>query len=150
DLQAGRKRPQCSALVERGDLLQVTEADIRNLLPFPKAIGLAREAYSKLAKGEAMNPERVRVTVPGGASMFLMSAHVLGQRTMSVKIARVNAENPALSLPTVMSDVLVYDSRTGALKAEIPAEALTAIRTAASSALATDVLARKDVECLGM
>jgi ornithine cyclodeaminase/alanine dehydrogenase-like protein (mu-crystallin family) len=131
-------------------LLQVTEADVRNLLPFPKAIGLVREAYSKLAKGEALNPERVRLTVPAGASMFLMPAHVLGQRTMSVKIARVNEKNPTLSLPTVMSDVFVYDSRSGALKAEIPGEALTAIRTAASSALATDVLARKDVECLGM
>jgi ornithine cyclodeaminase/alanine dehydrogenase-like protein (mu-crystallin family) len=49
-----------------------------------------------------------------------------------------------------MSDVLVYDSQSGALQAEIPGESLTAVRTAASSAVATDVLARKDVECLGL
>ena len=150
DLQADRKRPERSALVERGDLLHVTEADVRTLLPFSKAIGLIREAYAKLAKGEALNPQRVRLTVPGGASMFFMSAHVLGQRTISVKIARVNAENPTLSLPTVMSDVLIYDSQSGVLQAEISGESLTAIRTAASSAVATDILARKDVECLGV
>jgi len=131
-------------------LLRVTEADVRNLLPFSKAVELAREAYVKLAKGEAVNPERVLLSVPGGASMFFMPAHVSGQRTVSIKIARVNPENPARSLPTVMSDILVYDSRSGALVAEIPGETLTAIRTAASSAVATDVLAQRDVESLGL
>jgi len=82
--------------------------------------------------------------------MFFMPAHVSGQRTVSIKIARVNPENPAHSLPTVMSDILVYDSRSGALVAEIPGETLTAIRTAASSAVATDVLAQGDVKSLGL
>jgi ornithine cyclodeaminase len=131
-------------------LLRVTEADVRNLLPFSKAIGLVREAYVKLATGEAVNPERAWLAVPGGVSMFFMPAHVLGQRTVSIKIARLNTKNPAISLPTVLSDILVYDSQSGVLQAEIPAESLTAIRTAASSAVATDVLARRDVECLGL
>ena len=82
--------------------------------------------------------------------MFFMPAHVSGQKTVSLKIARVNVKNPAVFLPTVMSDILVYDSQSGVLLAEIEGEGLTAIRTAASSAVATDVLARSDVECLGM
>ena len=131
-------------------MLHVTEADVRRLLPVSKAIELAREAYLKLANGKALNPERVWLTVPNGASMFFMPAHVFGQRTVSIKIARLNAQNSAVSLPTVMSDVLVYDSQSGVLLAEIPGESLTAIRTAASSAVATDVLARRDVECLGL
>jgi len=131
-------------------LLHVTEAEVRNLLPFSKAVELAREAYLKLANGKALNPERVWLTVPDGASMFFMPAHVLGQQTVSIKIARLNAKNPAVSLPTVMSDVLVYDSQSGVLQAEILGATLTAIRTAASSAVATDVLARRDVECLGL
>ncbi len=131
-------------------MLRVTEADVRNLLPFSKAVELAREAYVKLANGEAVNPQRVLLTVPGGASMFFMPARVSGQRTVSIKIARVNPDNPARSLPTVMSDILVYDSRSGVLLAEIPGKSLTAIRTAASSAVATDVLARRDVKSLGL
>jgi ornithine cyclodeaminase/alanine dehydrogenase-like protein (mu-crystallin family) len=131
-------------------LLHVTEADVRNLLPFSKAVELAREAYVTLANREVVNPERILLTVPGGASMFFMPAHVFKQRTVSIKIARVNPENSALPLPTVMSDILVYDSRTGVLLAEIPGESLTAIRTAASSAVATDVLARRHVESLGL
>ena len=150
DLQSECRRPECPLIVETDDLLRVTEADVRNLLPFSKAVELAREAYVKLAKGEAVSPERVLLSVPGGASMFFMPAHVSGQRTVSIKIARVNPENPARSLPTVMSDILVYDSRSGALVAEISGETLTAIRTAASSAVATDVLAQGDVETLGL
>jgi ornithine cyclodeaminase/alanine dehydrogenase-like protein (mu-crystallin family) len=49
-----------------------------------------------------------------------------------------------------MSDILVYDSRSGVLLAEIPGETLTAIRTAASSAVATNVLAHRDVRSLGL
>ena len=131
-------------------MLRLTEADVRNLLLFSKAVDLAREAYVKLANGEAVNPQRVLLTVPGGASLFFMPAHVSGQRTVSIKIARVNSDNSARSLPTVMSDILVYDSRSGVLLAEIPGESLTAIRTAASSAVATDVLARRDVKSLGL
>jgi ornithine cyclodeaminase/alanine dehydrogenase-like protein (mu-crystallin family) len=131
-------------------LLRVTEADVRNLLPFSKAIELAREAYVKLANREAANPERILLAVRDGASMFFMPAHVSGQRTVSIKIARVNPENSARSLPTVMSDIHVYDSLSGVLLAEIPGESLTAIRTAASSAVATDVLARRDVKSLGL
>ena len=131
-------------------MLRVTEADVRDLLPYSKAFELVREAYLRLANGKALNPERVWLTVPNGASMFFMPAYVSGQRTVSVKIARLNSRNPAVSLPTVMSDVLVYDSQSGVLLAEIPGESLTAIRTAASSAVATDVLARRDVECLGL
>jgi ornithine cyclodeaminase/alanine dehydrogenase-like protein (mu-crystallin family) len=131
-------------------LLRVTEADVRNLLRFSGAVELAREAYVKLANREAVNPERILLTVPGGASMFFMPAHVSGQGTVSIKIARVNSDNSARFLPTVMSDVLVYDSRSGVLLAEIPGETLTAIRTAASSAVATDVLARRDAKSLGL
>jgi alanine dehydrogenase len=131
-------------------LLRLTEADVRNLLPFSKAVELAREAYVKLANREAANPDRILLTVPGGASMFFMPAHVSGQATVSIKIARVNRDNPGRSLPTVMSDILVYDSRSGVLLAEIPGESFTAIRTAASSAVATDVLARRDAKCLGL
>jgi ornithine cyclodeaminase/alanine dehydrogenase-like protein (mu-crystallin family) len=131
-------------------LLRVVEADVRNLLPFPKAIELAREAYSRLATGQAINPKRLWLTVPGGASMFFMPAHVLGQKTVSIKIARLNPDNATMSLPTVMSDIQVYDASSGIKLAEIEAESLTAIRTAASSAVATDALARRDAECVGL
>ena len=131
-------------------MLRVSDADVKRLLSFSKAIALVREAYAKLARGEAANPPRVVLSVPGGASMFFMPAHVNGQRNVIVKVARVNAENPRLSLPTVLLSIYAYDADTGVQVAEVEGEWLTAVRTAASTAVATDLLAKKNVRVLGV
>src|SRR5436189_968695 len=131
-------------------MLRVTEDDVKRLLPFAKAIELVREAYVRLAGGEAVNPLRVLLSVPGGASMFFMPGHVYGQGSVAVKVARVNAGNPNVSLPTVLLTIYAYDATTGVQVAEVEGEWLTAVRTAASTAVATDILASKSVRVLGV
>ena len=128
----------------------MTEADVKRLLPFSKAIELVREAYVRLARGEAVNPPRVLLSIPGGASMFFMPGHVYGQGSVAVKVARVNAANPKVSLPTVLLTIYAYDATTGVQVAEVEGEWLTAVRTAASTAVATDILASKSVRVLGV
>src|SRR5215472_2362203 len=131
-------------------MLKVSEADVRHILPFSKAIDLVREAYVKLARGEATNPERTLLQVPNGSSMYFMPAYVGGQPNVVIKIARVNSENSRLSIPTVLSTIYAYDSTTGVLTAEVQGDWLTAVRTAASTAVATDLLAKKKVSVLGV
>src|SRR5216117_1635589 len=131
-------------------MLYVNEADVKRLLPFSKAIELVREAYVRLARGEAVNPPRVLLSVPGGASMFFMPGHVYGQGSVAVKVARVSAANPKVSLPTVLLTIYAYDATTGVQVAEVEGEWLTAVRTAASTAVATDILASKSVRVLGV
>lgn len=97
-----------------------------------------------------MNPERTVLTVPTGLSVYCMPGYISGRATVAVKIARANMSNPATSVPTVTARVHVYDSKTGEELAQIEAESLTALRTAASSAIATDLLAAKDAESLGV
>src|SRR5205823_9103503 len=131
-------------------MLHVNEADVKRLLPFSKAIELVREAYVRLARGEAANPPRVLLSVPGGASMFFMPGYVYGQGSVAVKVAPVNAGNPKVSLPTVLLTIYAYDASTGVQVAEVEGEWLTAVRTAASTAVATDILARKNARVLGV
>jgi ornithine cyclodeaminase/alanine dehydrogenase-like protein (mu-crystallin family) len=131
-------------------MLHVTEADVKTFLSFPKAIQLVREAYVKLAQGQAVNPPRILLSVPNGASMYFMPAHVYGQGTVAIKAARVNIGNPHVSLPTVMTTIYAYDAITGAQAAEVEGDWLTAIRTAASTAVATDVLASRNARVLGV
>src|SRR5579864_644194 len=131
-------------------MLRVTEADVKRLLSYPKAIQLVREAYVRLAEGQAVNPPRILLQVPNGASMFFMSAYVYGQGTVALKAARVNVGNPRVSLPTVMTTIYAYDAITGVLAAEVEGDWLTAVRTAASTAVATDVLASKNAKVLGV
>jgi len=123
---------------------------VREHLPYSRAIQLVRDAYRDLALGKTENPDRVILRVPNGSSMFFMPGYIHGQKYVTMKAARLNPENSKTSLPTVMSMVYVYDSRTGEQVAEVEAELLTMIRTAASTAVATDHLARKDVKVLGI
>src|SRR6266487_6014894 len=139
-----------AAVPTLGRMLHVTEADVKSLLSFSKAVELVREAYVRLARGEAANPSRVLLSVPGGASMFFMPGHVYGQGSVAVKVARVNAGNPKVALPTVLLTIYAFDANTGEQIAEVEAEWLTAVRTAASTAVATDALARNNVKVLGV
>lgn len=131
-------------------MLHVTDADVKRLLPLSKAIDLVREAYLKLARAEALNPPRVMLSIPHGASMYFMPAYILGQRAVAVKVARVNPENSRGALPSVLLTLYMYDAITGEPMAEVEGERLTAIRTAASSALATSLLSKDAASVLGM
>jgi ornithine cyclodeaminase/alanine dehydrogenase-like protein (mu-crystallin family) len=124
--------------------------DVLRLLRTSDSIRLARKAYIKLAEHQAISPERLVLTVPRKTSFFVMPAHILGQKTVAVKIARLNPANPARGLPSVMASLYVYDSTTGVELARVDAEELTAIRTAASSAVATDLLAPTRCDTLGI
>ncbi len=79
-----------------------------------------------------------------------MPAHVLGLGTVSAKVVSVNPRNRNGSLPSTSASIFVFDSKTGSELARIAGDSLTAIRTAASSALATDILALKELDTLGI
>ena len=130
--------------------LVIDESQVASMVTVSDSIRLVREAYTRLAQGQALNPERAWLSIPGGVSAFSMPAHVLGSETISVKVARVNPRNVERSLPSVMTTVYVYDSSTGQECAKLEADTLTALRTAASTAVATDLLARKSSKTLGV
>ena len=79
-----------------------------------------------------------------------MPAHVLGLKTVSIKVVSVNHQNSRHGLPSTIATIFTFNPSTGQEVARIAGDALTAMRTAASSALATDLLARKDAEYLGI
>ena len=128
----------------------ITEEEVAKKIPVHKAVQLARLAYVKLSTGQASNPERAWLTSPEGTSVYAMPSHVTGLKTISVKIARYNPNNPEHGLPSVMATVHMYDASTGREVAEVEAENLTVLRTAASSAVATNLLARDDAMNLGI
>ncbi len=131
-------------------ILHISEARVLETLTVAESIRLAKEAYVKLARGLAVSPERTWFTTRKGLSVYCMPAHIVGRKTVAVKIARLNPRNPTVNLPSVAATVYVYDSSSGRELAQIEAETLTALRTAASTAVATDFLARKRARTLGV
>jgi ornithine cyclodeaminase len=79
-----------------------------------------------------------------------MPAHVFGLGTVSAKVVSVNPRNRKGPLPSTSATIFVFDSKTGSELARIAGDNLTAIRTAASSALSTDILALKEIDTLGI
>jgi len=130
--------------------LSISEREVSQTLTIQKSIQLARQAYVKRARGRVLEPLRTWFTVPGGASFYFMPAHVFGLRTVSAKVVSVNPRNRNGSLPSTSASISVFDSKTGSELARIAGDSLTAIRTAASSALATDSLALKELDTLGI
>ena len=104
------------------------------------------EVLRSLALGELHQPLRP-VTRPDGTDtlMGLMPAFRGGERpAWSLKEIVIAPGNPARGLDAHQGAVLLHDGETGELRALLNASAITEIRTAAVSAVATRALARPD------
>src|SRR5438552_278447 len=131
-------------------VLSISEEGVARTLTFQKSIQLARRAYVLRAKKKVLEPLRIWFTVRRGASFYFMPAHVSGLGTVSVKVVSVNPRNRNGSLPSTSATIYVFDSKTGSELARVAGDSLTAIRTAASSALATELLALRWTDSLGI
>lgn len=133
-------------------LLVLGEHDVHELLTLPECIAVMEEALASLANGEVHNPLRQAIRAPGAAGLLgLMPAYRGGQRPVyGLKEVCVFPGNPARGLDSHLGAVLLHDGETGQLLAAMNASAITAIRTAAVSAVATKLLAREDSEVLAV
>ena len=95
---------------------------------------------------------RVGVEPPGTGGVLLAMPCALDAepRALGAKIVSVFRGNPARGLPTVTSIYVLSNYETGAPLAIMDGSYLTAIRTAAGSAVATRELARPDARSLGV
>lgn len=133
-------------------LLVLNQMEVEQLLPMAACIGVMTEALTALAKGQAYLPLRMVVRPPEAAGvMALMPAHLSGQHAaLGVKVICVYGGNPARGKDAHQGVVLLFDVDTGEPLAVMNASAITAIRTAAVSGVATRWLAREDAADLAI
>src|SRR5437764_5124560 len=124
-------------------MLVLSDADVRRALPITAAIESQRKAFTALAAGRADLPLRTPIPVAAEQAVALfMPARVADD--LGAKIVSVFPRNPGRGLPTVHGVVILMDAKTGRPSALMGAASLTALRTAAASGLATDLLANAD------
>jgi ornithine cyclodeaminase len=130
----------------------IDEHDVRRLLPMEECIEVMAEALASLSRGEVHNPLRFVVRPPEEASLLgLMPAHRSGERPIwSLKTVAIFPSNAARGLDLHQGFVVLFDGETGETRAILNAGAITAVRTAAVSGVATRLLARDDASTLAI
>lgn len=127
-------------------LLVLNHTEVEQLLPMSECISAMAEAFTVLARGEAHQPLRTIVTPPKVKGvMAMMPTFRAGPSPLfGLKAICVFPGNAAIGKDAHQGGVMLFDGATGELLALMNASAITAIRTAAVSGLATRLLARED------
>jgi ornithine cyclodeaminase len=127
-------------------ILILNHDEVVELLTMKECIALMRDALIALAAGQVHQPLRTIVRPPDAAGvMGLMPSYVGGQQAAyGLKTVCIFPGNPAHGKDAHQGAVLLFSAETGELLALMNASAVTAIRTAAVSAVATELLARED------
>src|SRR6185436_13411652 len=133
-------------------ILILDSTQIRELLPMPECIELMADALSALARGEVFQPLRTITRPPDARGLLgLMPAYRAGEDgAFGLKAICVFPGNPAQGKDAHQGAVMLFSRETGELLALMNASEITAIRTAAVSAVATRLLARGDAENLAI
>jgi ornithine cyclodeaminase/alanine dehydrogenase-like protein (mu-crystallin family) len=119
--------------------------EVSRLLPMNECIEVMEDALAALARDEMYLPLRFVVRPPNAAGFIgLMPAYRGGESpAFGLKAINVIPDNPRLrGLDAHQGGVLLSDGETGEPVAFLNASAITEIRTAAVSAVATRALAR--------
>ena len=133
-------------------LLILTHAEVEQLLPMSECIEVMEEALAALARGEAQQPLRTIFKPEGVKGVLAMMPTFRGgnEPLFGLKAICVFAGNAAIGKDAHQGGVMLFDGETGEPRALVNASAITAIRTAAVSGLATRVLAREDASELAI
>jgi len=124
--------------------LRVIDAEeLRARLPMAAAVDALEDAFRTL--DPTGGPLRTHVETPHG-SLLLMPA--FGQVGVGVKLVSLTPTNPERGLPFIHASYVLFDAETQVPEAVLDGSALTALRTAAVSGLATRFLSRRDAQRL--
>jgi ornithine cyclodeaminase len=133
-------------------VLVLAEHDVRSLLTMDECIEAMDAVLRSLARGELHQPLRFVTRPPDAESLMgFMPAWRGGEGSAwSLKEIVIAPGNPKRGLDAHQGAVLLHDGETGELRALLNASAITEIRTAAVSAVATRALARSDAHTVAI
>lgn len=117
-------------------------------------LALISAIQNGFAQNKIIVPKRHHQDFPnpkvGADSTLLLMPAWNPSKNAGVKMVTINPENGQFDLPSIQGTYLYFDAITGVLKSILEAKSLTAKRTAATSALASCYLSKKDASSLLM
>ena len=126
--------------------VEITEDQIRPLLELDEVRNAVDEALRLYSRGKADQPVRTMVSVKEHGGFLGVTPSYAG--ALGLKIITFYPESQENSRP--FTGVLMFDPRNGKLRATLEGSLLSSVRTAAVSASAVNLLARKNASTLAM
>ena len=130
-------------------LLVLSRADVADLLTMPAAIEAVEQAMRSLSAAAVEMPLRLTTAVPGRGTHLAMPAAMPGIDSLGIKCLTVYPGS-GRGEPGIQGVLVLNDYATGRPLAVMDATQLTAVRTAAASAVATRALARPEASSLAL
>lgn len=131
-------------------MLIVPESAIAGLITPEAAFAAVEATFAAMARGAAYNFPVVREALGEGRQYGFKSGLDRTANLLGVKAGGYFPGNAAKGIINHQSTVYLFDPDTGIPTAMVGGGLLTALRTAAASAISIDRLARKDAKVLGM
>ncbi|MEV0335107.1 ornithine cyclodeaminase family protein [Nocardia sp. NPDC050717] len=129
--------------------LILSHSDVTAVLDRAEVLAAVERAHADLALGTALVPAPPAVTL-GDAAFVPMVAAAEAAGAAAVKLLADLPANRERGLPVQRSVIVVTSAADGACEALIDGRLVTAVRTAAASAVATKHLSRQDSSTLGL
>jgi len=131
--------------------LFVNKEKIASLLPMDECIEVMDKMFRSLAAGECLQPLRNIMRLPEGSGVLgMMPGHAAKLGVMGIKVISVFHANKEAGFPSHQGIVMLFDAKNGQPLMLFDALEITAIRTAAASAVATKLLSRGNSSTLAL
>jgi thiomorpholine-carboxylate dehydrogenase len=129
--------------------VHLADGDVRRLLHLEPLIEAVRVAFVELSAGRVLQPLRMVMDIPAEQGVLFVKP-VLTRELLATKLITQIPGNAARGLPTMLATMVLMDPATGRTLAVMDATWLTALRTAAASAVAADCLASPGPKVVAM
>lgn len=131
-------------------MLVLNRNHIRDHLDYPRCIAIVREAMQALSAGRTQQLLRSIIPLSEGRMFGIMPGDLGGNSGFGAKLVSVFPENFEKGLSSHQGLIILFDPGSGAPAAALDAAEITARRTAAASAAATDALVGPQVSRLAL
>jgi len=128
----------------------IDREEVTRRLSYEMCIPIVRDAMIAFSRGETKQLLRSIIPLSEGRLFGIMPGAMGAHAPFGAKLISVFHENFARGIQSHQGLVILFDPETGAPVCAVHAGEITAIRTAAASAVATDVLALKGARRLAL
>src|SRR5271165_598187 len=125
-------------------MLILNAAEITAVATAESLVPVIAAAMRMVSSRDVTLPLRSVMPLPGGNRFGVMPGSIGSRGIFGVKLLSLFPDNPRHGRSSHAGLMVIFEPETGLPRACLDAAVLTALRTAAASAVATDALARPD------